>query len=199
LRSLHRELRARLERSLDKVRNAVESERFRALSLQTALWLTNGAWSRGDDPPARAQCDREAAEFAADMLARRTRRILKNVHRVANMEPDRRHKLRISVKKLRYGSDFFASLFDDKEQISRRKTFEKTLKSLQASLGALNDITMQRRLAKSVVHDGAGANRSEQAFAMGFVTGVERKQIERCFRDAEKSGRELAAAAPFWE
>lgn len=107
--------------------------------------------------------------------------------------------MRIAVKKLRYSTGFFASLFDAQRQISRRKAFERVLKALQGSLGALNDIEMHRQLAESVVHPERPIDKkAEKSFAIGFITGTERKQVENCLAGAQKAGRKLAAATPFW-
>ena len=92
-----------------KTRSAIESERYRELGLRVSLWLANGRWSRSGDRVARARRDRPAADFAVEVLARRRRKIGKKVKRVAEMAPRQRHKLRIEVKKLRYGSGFFAT------------------------------------------------------------------------------------------
>lgn len=116
------------------------------------------------------------------------------------MTPRKRHKLRIAIKKLRYSSDFFAALFAANRQNSRRKEFQKVLKSLQGSLGTLNDIEAHRRVAETVVHaQRPVAKKSEKSFAMDFVSGVERAQVEKCLAAAGKAGRELAAATPFWQ
>lgn len=199
LRTLEKELGARRKRGLDKARKAVENDRFRELGLQAALWLANGAWLRSDDPLARAQRERPAIDFAADLVARRARKIAKKIRRVAELTPRQRHKLRIAVKKLRYGGGFFADLFCAKRQKSRRKAFLRTLQSLQGSLGTLNDIAAHRHLAKTVVHPGRRvARKAENSFAMGFVTGAERERVEKCLADAGKAGRRLAKAPPFW-
>jgi CHAD domain-containing protein len=119
----------------------------------------------------------------------------------ASTRPGRRSRvmLRIAVKKLRYGSDFFASLFGSNKQNSRRKAFEKALTSLQDSLGTLNDIEVHRRLAKSVVHARRPIKKkAEKSFAMGYITGGERKQVEKCLAHGRNAGRELAAMTPFW-
>jgi hypothetical protein len=96
LRTSDPELRGRHKSGLNRARHAVESDRFRELGLQAALWLANGAWSRSDDPLARTRRERPAADFAGDVLARRTRKILKKVDRVAELAPEKRHKLRIA-------------------------------------------------------------------------------------------------------
>jgi CHAD domain-containing protein len=54
---------------------------------------------------------RPAAGFAADILGKRLKTILKKAHRIERLGPRRRHKLRIAVKKLRYATAFFAGLF----------------------------------------------------------------------------------------
>jgi inorganic triphosphatase YgiF len=199
LRTLNKELQERRERALRRARNAVESDRFRELGLYAALWLANGAWSRDDDPLAHAHRGQPAADFAVDVLARRSRKILRKLDDLDRLTPPRRHKLRIAIKKLRYASDFFAGLFNARKQKSRRKVFRKILKTMQGSLGTLNDVAMHRQVAKSVVHlDCPIENTAEQAFAMGFVTGAERSQIETCLARAMQAGRGLAAARPFW-
>jgi CHAD domain-containing protein len=81
-----------------------------------------------------ARRQRPAAEFAAEHLAKRTKKILKKLEDIEALDAQRRHKLRISVKKLRYACEFFAGLFDGQKQATRRKYFAKTLKNLQGSL-----------------------------------------------------------------
>jgi CHAD domain-containing protein len=122
----------------------VQSERCRAAGLHTALWLVNGAWSRGEDASIR---DRPVSDFAAKVLGRRTRKIGKKLDGLEDLAPPQRHKLRIATKKLRYATGFFASLFDDDRQTSRRKSFQDDLKTLQNALGTLNDIAMHRHIA----------------------------------------------------
>lgn len=200
LRSLDKELRDRRKSALRKARKAAESDRFRELGLRTALWLANGPWVRSEDPLARACRERSATDFATDALARRTRKIRRKADRVSELTPPKRHKLRIAIKKLRYSSDFFAALFDVKRQNSRRKEFQKVLKSLQGLLGTLNDIEAHRRVAQTVVHaQRPVVKKAEKSFAMGFVSGVERAQVEKCLAAARTAGRELAAATPFWQ
>jgi triphosphatase len=48
--------------------------------------------------------------FAADILARRTSKAMKKARKLHELDTQQRHKLRIAIKKLRYGSDFFGHL-----------------------------------------------------------------------------------------
>lgn len=75
--------------------------------------------------------------MAARSLRRRHRRILQAGHDLAGLHPHDRHKVRIEAKKVRYGAQFFGSMWPGHdEQISR---LEALLSELQDRLGALND------------------------------------------------------------
>ena len=63
---------------------------------------------------------------------------------VAELDPDGRHSLRIHVKKLRYASEFFMSLFPGKKKSKR--AFLASLNSLQTALGDVNDIAVRAGL-----------------------------------------------------
>ena len=200
LRSLTRRLEERRDGGLDRASDVVAGDRFRRLGLSVALWLVNGAWSRDDDALARPRRGQPAIDFAAEELRRRQRKIRKKLDELGELAPRQRHKLRIAVKKLRYSCDFFASLFEARKQRSRREALGKILKTLQGSLGMLNDIAIHRQVAHSVIHpDRPVEDTAEHAFAMGFVTGDERRQVGKCLARANQACRALADARPFWQ
>ena len=112
----------------------------RATVRGTALWVTNGEWSKSAEPLTIARRERRAVEFAAEILDKRAKKISKKVEDIEALDARQRHKLRIAVKKLRYACEFFAGLFESRKQTNERKRFAGILKRLQGSLGALNDI-----------------------------------------------------------
>ena len=81
------------------------------------------------------------------------------------MPAPQRHRLRIAVKKLRYGLEFFAGLYPTR----RTRRLIDALRAFQDSLGALNDIAVARRTAAGIA---AGAPTSQVAFAAGLVAGL---------------------------
>jgi triphosphatase len=81
--------------------------------------------------------DRRISKVAVDLLEHRARKIQRKANKIEKLDDLHRHKLRIAVKKLRYGCDFFESLFD---RPKRRAKYEEALKSVQDRLGKLNDI-----------------------------------------------------------
>jgi triphosphatase len=148
------------------------------MGLRTALWLANGEWSRDAEPLTAARRERPAVDFAAEILANRTKKILKKIENVEALDGRRRHKLRIAVKKLRYASEFFAGLFPGRKQAIQRKRFSKTLKALQESLGTLNDVEIHRRVATAIAHPQKPSEKeAEKALAMGFIAGQEKQQV----------------------
>ena len=59
-----------------------------------------------------------------------------------------RHKLRIRAKKVRYGLEFFESLFSGKGERKQLLQLSKRLKELQDALGSLNDFTAHREMTE---------------------------------------------------
>jgi inorganic triphosphatase YgiF len=197
---LERDLNLRRKAGMEQARAAVDGDRYRASGLQAALWLAYGAWSRSGAASIKACRDMPVNEFAAEILAERSRRILKKTRKLERLDPRARHKLRIAVKKLRYACEFFAGVFSGGKQDTRRVRFGKALQSLQGSLGTLNDIEVHKRFAHSIARSGDGStSRSREALAMGFITGREDKQVASCLSDVGKSAARLKKSPEFWK
>ena len=122
-------------------RALVDSPRFRNAHRRAYAWARSGPWRRRADP--------------AERLAYFARRALQRLHetlREAALGIDwrdavRRHRVRIRVKRLRYGCDFFATAFAQR----KAHAFLVGLHTLQDILGELNDIEVQRRLLRILV------------------------------------------------
>jgi triphosphatase len=200
---LSRELRQRREAAFARARAAVESAHFRGLVLDTAAWIETGDWTHSPADPACMLRGRAIAATAADELRRRWKAVRKRGKRLAVLEPERRHRLRIQVKKLRYASEFFATAFPRKKSMRRRDRFVASLEQLQDALGELNDIAVHEQLSKQFV-DGehAGGRRrggpTKKAFAAGRLSGREEARIASVLRDAKRAYTAFAKAKPFW-
>jgi len=130
-------------------------------------------------------------------LSRRRHKIIKKLADIEELDALRRHKLRIGVKKLRYATEFFANLFGGHEAKGRYKALAKVLKSLQSSLGKLNDVRMHGKLAASFTELSGG--KAPEAFAMGLISGEEHAGTGRVLSDAMKAGKRMADIKPFWK
>lgn len=89
------------------------------------------------------QSDASPADFAATALDRPHRKLMRSAGGVDWGDERDRHAVRIYVKRLRYGCEFFAPAFIGKAAAP----YVQALKELQRILGELNDIAVGRRLA----------------------------------------------------
>jgi triphosphatase len=199
-----RELRQRREAAYTRARAAVESPRFRSLVIDTAEWIETGDWNRNPDDLARALRERPIAAAAADQLQRRWKAILKRGKCLGELDSQRRHKLRIQAKKLRYAAEFFAGAFPRKKSTRRLEHFVARLAELQDALGDLNDIAVHEELSEQLVEgDDAGREprhhgRAKEAFAAGRLAGHEEARIAPILKEAEWAYAAFVKATPFW-
>ena len=105
--------------------------------------------------------------------------------------------MRIAVKKLRYATEFFDSLFADTKK--ERKALIKVLEKLQTAMGKLNDIRVQEGLADKIVQKRNIQKGREMSLAVGLVQGQEQRNIKQLLETAAKAGAHLPKLKPFWK
>src|SRR5262249_23643223 len=137
LASLCRTIEARRRRAHNAAADAVGSQRFRTLGLETAQWLGAGPGTRGADDLRKLRGERPVAALAADGLARRGGKIRERGKSRRKLARRERHKLRIGGKKVRYAFEFFADVFPGKKSAKRCAAALSRLKELQDALGGL--------------------------------------------------------------
>jgi inorganic triphosphatase YgiF len=191
--SLSQELDERREAALTRAQTAVQSARFRALTLEVAAWLEAGQWTSPRDDLVRDRGDLPVAVTAAEQFTQRWRKVRKKGKTLAQLDARSRHKLRIQTKKLRYAAEFFSSLFTGK----RRERFQSELERLQDGLGDLNDIAVhENRIAMmSICRRRSSPNR---AFAAGLLTGREDSRVAAAMATATAAYANLTKIKPFW-
>lgn len=192
-------VREKREEGFTQAGAAVKSAQYRKLVLHTALWLISGPWSRNKDPLALSALQARVDSFAPQMLRKRWKKIAKKSREPAELDARDRHKLRIAVKKLRYSTDFFESLFVRKKQTKARAQFRDMLKAMQDALGKLNDIATHDRFAGETLRLGTCTKKDlQKAYAMGLLSGSEHKVVSACLAAVKKTGKKLADARAFW-
>jgi inorganic triphosphatase YgiF len=198
---LTRELQEKREEALSRAVAAIESARFRALVLDTAAWIETGDWTRTVNGLAQALREQPISVTAVAQLKKRWKKILKNGARLDELDPQRRHRLRIQAKKLRYASEFFAGVFPGKKAARRQQDFLAGLEKLQDALGELNDIAVHENLTERIADAPDGkrrAGRTRKAFAAGRLSGREEARIASVLKDARRAYDAFAEAKPFW-
>jgi triphosphatase len=184
-----------------RAQSAVDAARFRALALDVATWIETGDWMHPDD--ARKDLGKGTiVELAAGRLNRHWKKLVKRGRRIDALSPQERHKLRIAAKKLRYAVEFFADVFPRKSVARRRKQFLAGLKALQACLGDLNDIVVNKRLIASLVQAPAAGEALDdqvwEAFAAGRLCGGEDGRFSSVMKAAMRAHNDFASAKRFW-
>jgi inorganic triphosphatase YgiF len=170
---------------------AVNSKRYQRLMLDIGAWLTAEAWADGDATEGRATAQRPVREFASAVLSRRAAQVAKRGRRLPQLTGADLHRLRISIKKLRYTADFFASIYDTRHV---RETL-MVLARLQDILGSINDAAAVSEL----MAQGFGA-RPEHAVveARGIMLGWSKGRSSTLRRELRTVWKAYRAGKPFW-
>ena len=178
------EYRKRRDEAYQMVQETIASPRFINGVLEAAAWIEAGDWLRDGGKPARKRRDQPITVLAEEELGRRWKKIIKRGRNLVELDPEERHQVRIEIKKLRYATEFFESLFKGGGAKKRKRAALSTLEALQETLGELNDIAVGSHMDSSSTAD---AIHQEQ---MSRVDGL--------LADARAQYQKLAALEPFW-
>jgi inorganic triphosphatase YgiF len=143
---------------------AVESVRYTRQVLQLSLWLNRKGWQDGMSDEQREAIGRRVGQFAAQVVRRRHTKLIKRGKRLADLDDHRRHRARIAAKKVRYATEFFASLWG--RRVVRH--YVDALTELQDDLGWRNDAVVADELLRQLPRASAEAA-SGAAFARGYL------------------------------
>jgi inorganic triphosphatase YgiF len=161
---------------------AVASPRFLRMVLAAAAL----AASPMTGSPHPLQLATRAKEVAGPLLKRRHRALLALGANLAHAAPETRHAARLAAKKLRYATEFFASLFGKK----KTRAYRRALTALQEELGAWNDAAMAARLAGELA--GAASPAAAAFGGWAAAQGVARSAA------LDAAWKQFAEAKPFW-
>jgi len=130
-------------------------------------------------------------DFARQALKRRWKKAAKLGRAIAHLQPDEKHKMRRSLKKLRYLTEFFAPVFHHEGV----KPFLRQLKRLQDVFGYVNDVRMAEQLPAIAQHyDGKACEA-----AAGVVLGAHLERAAESWTHAQKEWHKLKTSERFWE
>lgn len=172
---------------------AVSSPRFQQLLFELALWIEAGAWRSSP------LLNQPLAPFAAEILNRRRRMLLRAGRKLRNLSDGKRHRLRIAAKKLRYAAEFFAALFTAGRGRREYKAFHASLVRLQDSLGELNDqsVATANRSVMFTDNDPILAARLEAL--MDVLLVPQTRSAKKLLKRSERALEQLGAANAWWK
>jgi CHAD domain-containing protein len=138
-----------------------------------------------------------AVQLAGRTLEHRLARAAKRARHLGRLDDAERHALRISLKKLRYTSEFFAPLFEAKD-VSK---FLRRISAMQDILGALNDVVVARETLERLVDVASPGEtpRAELSFAAGIVYGWHLDRAARTWEKGRKTWKKFTRTERFWD
>ncbi len=183
----------RLRRAANrKARAAVVSSRGQGFLLSLAGWLAARTWLYEMGDMQKDALDRPVREFAREVLAAAHARVMKRGRGFGKLSPERLHRLRIAVKKLRYAVEFFGPLYD----AAQLGAYRPSLVAIQDQLGRFNDARVLAGLAARATR---GLKGSPGAEARGIMLGWSSGAQQFGMRDLERVWKRFRQCTAFWD
>ena len=161
---------------------AADSPAFVNLALGMAAWAEDGAALLKKDQPLRS--------LAPDLLDRLQDKVDDRGRGLKKLDEGELHALRKSLKKLRYGVEYLASLYPPKAV----KAYLKRCKAVQKRLGAINDIVMAMRRIEEL----AGRGRTDLGGALAAIAQALREPRRRAREKLKKKWADFKDEPRFW-
>ncbi|MEO5362939.1 MAG: CHAD domain-containing protein [Magnetococcus sp. DMHC-8] len=149
----------------ERLRLLLDSERYQRFVTHFDQWITVRGWFQVDMPSeTRAYLGTGIVQYAKRVLGKRMSVVLTAGDALETRSDMELHQLRIECKKLRYATEFFAALFDQKGMAE----FTQQLKEVQGLLGTMNDVAVMPGLLDGVVE---GSNDPDVLRYVGALIG----------------------------
>lgn len=149
--------------SYRKIRTALADRRCANFVLGLGEWIETRGWRSDVSPETLGQLAEPAVNFAGRILSVRHDKVLKRGRRFKSQPAEKRHEVRLLLKKLRYSVDFLLPLYGDRK--SARK-YAARLAGLQEELGCYNDMAVTAGLLA-----GLDVDSTDSATAAAAITG----------------------------
>jgi len=175
----------------DAVVQALSSPRFATLLVQLSRWRGERGWRKQQLTEEGSLLFAPVTEIAGSVLQKRDRRVRRRGKKLAHLDVPQRHELRIALKKLRYSTDFFRSLYAR----GAVRPFLKRMAELQDLFGHLNDVAQidhySALLAKSCPSP-------EITQALAFLSGWHSRGVSEMEDDLLRAWKCFERTPRFW-
>ncbi len=166
---------------------ALRSHRYDRMLLSLGTWLMADGWHEHAGSEQKQWLEAPVLELAQRVLASCHKTVHLHGPALLSMPAEERHEVRIAVKKLRYATEFFASLFPGKAT----RSYIEALAQLQDELGVLNDAaTTEILLQHLTVPDMA---------ARGTVSGWCARGVTMHLVSMDLAWQKFYRKRPFWK
>jgi triphosphatase len=176
----------------ETLREAFASKRYNRFQLLLLRWIAARGWRNElADRPLSALLEPGSA-FATRVLDRFHHQAMRRGKHFQHLSPEARHRVRISLKKLRYALEFFADL-----HVSDGiwKNYTRSLAKLQDALGRDNDAVATLPRLVTVSHNAATPDLER---CVGAVIGWQARDRIETSRKLHELWCEFKAMPPVW-
>jgi triphosphatase len=171
------------------VTESIRSTRYTAAILALLRWFDGAEWRAGDCPP---DLLRPIGELAPLLLERCRAAARKRAKHFERQSAEQRHRLRITLKKLRYAAELLGGLYDPAET----KQFIQRLKRLQDDLGNINDVRVGRDIVEAL--SGRDARGTGIGHAGKRMLAWHKRRLDDNEPQLRHHLQQLLDAEPFW-
>ena len=174
----------------------LKSAEVNTFLLDLAAYTEGRGWLDPENLGQTALLAQPIEEFAGNALARQWKKVLKYGKRIEDLSVPERHEMRKAMKKMRYGIEFFGSLYP----VDTVKPFLKRMKKLQDIFGYLNDVAMAETLPDKYNASGRSLGPGADAvlLATGFVIGWHEAQCQAMWQHARGYWDATRRTPKFW-
>lgn len=176
-------LRAHRDEIRREIRDFLRGSDWTRLQLHLAVWPHTLGLNEGLNVP--------IADASSKMLAKVWKKARSRGDKLDKLNAEELHDLRKSLKRLRYNSEFFARLFEQRNT----KQFIKQLKALQDVFGSLSDVRLGRKIVELAMERKPGA---DSLAAAAYAAGRHEAEASHNGKHAADLWKSLKRTPRFW-
>ncbi|WP_428644615.1 CHAD domain-containing protein [Roseibium sp.] len=175
------------------LREHLRSHELNTFLLDLAAYTEGRGWLDPENLDQTALLAQPVTAFSAKALSRQWKKAMSYGKRLEKLSIAERHEMRKTLKKMRYGVEFFGCLYPP----GKVKPFLKRMKKLQDVFGYLNDVAMAEMLPDLCTASGARAIPIAQA--AGFVIGWHEARCQDEWQHARSCWDAARKSPKFWK
>lgn len=173
-----------------KLRHALSERRCASFILGLGEWIETRGWRADVSPDTLGRLAQPAIGFAGEILSERHQKVLKRGRHFKSQPAEKRHKVRLALKKLRYSVDFLLPFYAERKAT---KKYSEKLADLQEQLGHYNDMAVTAGLLS-----GLDMASTDGAIAAAAITGWQAHAMLGVETPLRKAWRNFAKTATPW-
>jgi inorganic triphosphatase YgiF len=177
--------------ALAAARTMLDQPEYGQLLLILGAWASYSRWASGASAEQMKAMASPVTELASPLLDAAYKRVTKRDKHVSELSVPQLHALRLDVKQMRYGTEFFGSVYS----VKKVKKFRSKLTAMQEILGKLQDAAV----AEARLADLTAQLSKEGLVAVGLVSGWFGARVEHELAGLEDAVSAFGAQKTFWK